>query len=57
VPTAVAEAGPLHRGAADLAAMLGMDRARLRERLTVFSSTGHAALDVLTAAHVLARVA
>jgi ornithine cyclodeaminase len=57
VPTAVAEAGPVHRAAADLAAMLGLDRARLRERLTVFSSTGHAALDVLTAAHILGRVA
>jgi ornithine cyclodeaminase/alanine dehydrogenase-like protein (mu-crystallin family) len=57
VPTAVAEAGSVHDQAADIAAMLAMDPARLRERRTIFSSTGHAALDVVAAAHVLARAA
>jgi ornithine cyclodeaminase len=57
VPTAVEEAGPVHRDAADIAAMLRMDAAALRERRTIFSSTGHAALDVVAAAHVLERIA
>lgn len=53
VPTAVAEAGPVHAGALALGALVAQDRAALRARRTVFSSTGHASLDVITTAHLL----
>jgi ornithine cyclodeaminase/alanine dehydrogenase-like protein (mu-crystallin family) len=53
LPTAVAEAGPEHERALDLAALLRADPGPLRQAATVFSSTGHAFLDLVTTAHVL----
>ncbi|MER7754728.1 ornithine cyclodeaminase family protein [Kitasatospora sp. NPDC097643] len=58
VPTAVAEAGGIHRDALDLHALL--DRAdrdpdALWRGPTVFSSTGHASLDLVTCAHLVGR--
>ncbi|HEX8472963.1 MAG TPA: hypothetical protein VF666_02935 [Pyrinomonadaceae bacterium] len=50
---AVAEAGALHRKALDLSEMLAADTRELRARPTVFSSTGHALLDLITTHHVL----
>jgi ornithine cyclodeaminase/alanine dehydrogenase-like protein (mu-crystallin family) len=50
---AVAEAGELHREALDLAEMLAADPQELRARPTVFSSTGHALLDLLATRHIL----
>lgn len=50
---AVAEAGELHRAALDLSEMLAADARMLRARPTVFSSTGHALLDLLATHHVL----
>lgn len=50
-PTAIAEAGPLHADALELADLLAAPD--LRRTRTIFSSTGHAALDVLTTAHLL----
>lgn len=52
-PTAVAEAGDLHAGALAVGALLHRDVAELRRRRTILSSTGHAFLDLLTAAHLL----
>jgi ornithine cyclodeaminase/alanine dehydrogenase-like protein (mu-crystallin family) len=51
--TALAEAGPLHANALSLGELVRRDSASLREGRTVFSSTGHAFLDVLTVAHLL----
>jgi ornithine cyclodeaminase/alanine dehydrogenase-like protein (mu-crystallin family) len=51
--TALAEAGPEHERALDLAALLRADPGPLRRAATVFSSTGHAFLDLVTTAHVL----
>nr|MCU0681135.1 hypothetical protein [Polyangiaceae bacterium] len=53
VPTAVAEAGPLHAGALSLADLVKRDMTELRDRRTVFGSTGHAFLDLVTTAHLL----
>lgn len=54
--TAVAEAGTVHERALDLSEMLRTDRDRLRRAATFFSSTGHAFLDLVTTAHVLASI-
>jgi ornithine cyclodeaminase/alanine dehydrogenase-like protein (mu-crystallin family) len=54
--TALAEAGPLHANALSLGQLVRRDSATLREGRTVFSSTGHAFLDVLTVAHLLRRL-
>jgi ornithine cyclodeaminase len=53
VPTAVAEAGPVHAHAISLGELVNQDPAALRTRRTVFSSTGHAVLDLITTAHLL----
>lgn len=53
VPTAIAEAGPVHAGAISLGELVQQDPVALRTRRTVFSSTGHAFLDVITTAHLL----
>ncbi|MFI5832967.1 ornithine cyclodeaminase family protein [Micromonospora sp. NPDC051300] len=53
---AVAEAGPAHRDATDLGALLADLPADLALRTTVFSSTGDPWADLVTAAHVLRRV-
>jgi ornithine cyclodeaminase/alanine dehydrogenase-like protein (mu-crystallin family) len=53
VPTAVAEAGPVHAGAMSLGELVTCDPVALRTRRTVFSSTGHAFLDLIATAHVL----
>ncbi|MGH3243455.1 MAG: ornithine cyclodeaminase family protein [Spirillospora sp.] len=52
---AIAEAGEIHRSALDLAALLATDPADLARRTTVFSSTGHASLDLLTCSYLLTR--
>ncbi len=54
-PTAMREAGEVHREAEDLTQMFQKDLGRLKRVQTVFSSTGHAYLDLLTAAHLLGR--
>ncbi|GMU10327.1 ornithine cyclodeaminase family protein [Corallococcus caeni] len=51
--TALAEAGPVHASAITLGQLVRRDSGPLRAGRTVFSSTGHAFLDVLTVAHVL----
>lgn len=55
VGTAVAEAGQVHRTAIDLEALETGRHPGLRGRPTIFSSTGHASLDLITCAHLLAR--
>jgi ornithine cyclodeaminase/alanine dehydrogenase-like protein (mu-crystallin family) len=50
---AVAEAGELHRDALDLPDLLAADAGELRAQPTVFSSTGHALLDLIVTRHVL----
>jgi ornithine cyclodeaminase/alanine dehydrogenase-like protein (mu-crystallin family) len=55
VATAVAEAGDVHRGALDLEAML--QASDLAGQRTVFSSTGHGFLDMITTAYILGKCA
>jgi ornithine cyclodeaminase/alanine dehydrogenase-like protein (mu-crystallin family) len=50
--TAVAEAGEVHRDALELEDVLAAGDS-LRTERTIFSSTGHAFLDLVTAAHVV----
>lgn len=57
VPLAVAEAGLVHRHAIALADLVHRDPAEIRRQRTVFSSTGHAFLDLLACRHLLARSA
>ncbi len=57
VPTAIAEAGAIHANALSLGALVKQDPAVLRSRRTVFSSTGHAFLDLITTAHLLRELA
>lgn len=52
LPTAIAEAGELHRDAKDLAALVATPVEQLRGRRTIFSSTGCASLDLVTCAHL-----
>lgn len=52
--TAIAEAGEVHAAAYTLGQIGEIDSARLRRERTVFSSTGHAFLDLLAVDHVLA---
>jgi ornithine cyclodeaminase len=54
--TAVTEAGKIHGDALELEDVLAAGDS-LRGELTVFSSTGHAFLDLVTAAHVVERLA
>jgi ornithine cyclodeaminase/alanine dehydrogenase-like protein (mu-crystallin family) len=56
VATAVAEAGPVHLAAIELAGLPGFDRGRLRGNRSIFSSTGHAFLDLVTTAHVMRQL-
>jgi ornithine cyclodeaminase/alanine dehydrogenase-like protein (mu-crystallin family) len=53
VATAIAEAGAVHAGAVSLGELVHRDPGALRTRRTVFSSTGHAFLDLITTAHLL----
>jgi ornithine cyclodeaminase len=53
VPTAVREAGPVHAGAISLGELVARDVTPLRAGRTVFSSTGHAFLDLIATAHLL----
>lgn len=55
IETAVAEAGEIHRTAIDLAALESGGHTGLDGRPTVFSSTGHASLDLITCAHLVGR--
>ncbi|MFJ2863081.1 ornithine cyclodeaminase family protein [Kitasatospora sp. NPDC087314] len=50
---AVAEAGEIHRTAIDLASLESGEHTGLDARPTVFSSTGHASLDLITCAHLV----
>lgn len=52
---AVAEAGEIHRTAIDLESLETGGHPGLDRRRTVFSSTGHASLDLITCAHLVAR--
>ena len=52
LPTAIAEAGELHRRAIDLQALDAMPVSELRQQRTIFSSTGCASLDLVTCAHL-----
>lgn len=51
--TAVQEAGAIHDRALDLTDLVTCADDTLRERRTVFSSTGHASIDLVTTEHVL----
>jgi ornithine cyclodeaminase len=53
--TAVAEAGRSHDSAFELEQLVRLSPQRLQGTTTLFSSTGHAFLDLLATAHVLAR--
>jgi ornithine cyclodeaminase/alanine dehydrogenase-like protein (mu-crystallin family) len=55
--TAIAEAGDVHAGALALGELLQQEPAALRGRRTIFSSTGHAFLDLITTAHLLRELA
>src|SRR5262249_50693579 len=52
-PTAISEAGEIHRGAIEIKELPALDPSELRKRPSIFSSTGHAFLDLLATAHVL----
>lgn len=52
LPTAIAEAGELHRSALDLAALVATPVDELSRQRTIFSSTGCASLDLVTCAHL-----
>ncbi|WP_430252416.1 ornithine cyclodeaminase family protein [Neorhizobium sp. DAR64860/K0K1] len=54
--TAVSEGGHLHAAAIDLTDLLKTSRPQLRQQQTLFSSTGHAFLDLLATAHVLKKM-
>lgn len=54
IGTAVAEAGEIHRTAIDLESLESGGHTGLDGRPTVFSSTGHASLDLITCAHLVA---
>jgi ornithine cyclodeaminase len=51
--TAVAEAGAVHASAISLGQLVRQESGPLRACRTIFSSTGHAFLDVITTAHLL----
>ncbi|OYK79583.1 ornithine cyclodeaminase [Coxiella burnetii] len=53
IPTAIEEAGELHRKAVDLSQLLKADTKLLQKTRTIFSSTGHALLDIIAVAHIL----
>jgi ornithine cyclodeaminase len=53
LPTAIAEAGEVHANAITLGQLVQGDSGPLRAVRTIFSSTGHAFLDVITTAHLL----
>jgi ornithine cyclodeaminase/alanine dehydrogenase-like protein (mu-crystallin family) len=53
IPTAIAEAGRIHRKAIDLHQLTHTNVNSLQKTKTIFSSTGHALLDVIAVAHVL----
>ncbi|MFP1623726.1 ornithine cyclodeaminase family protein [Streptomyces sp. 5K101] len=55
IDIAVAEAGEIHRTAIDLESLETGGHTGLDGRPTVFSSTGHASLDLITCAHLLAH--
>jgi ornithine cyclodeaminase/alanine dehydrogenase-like protein (mu-crystallin family) len=54
--TAIAEAGETHRAAISLEALMKLDTARLRSCKTIFASTGHAFLDLVTIHYVLCKL-
>ncbi|WP_308307352.1 ornithine cyclodeaminase family protein [Streptomyces sp. ISL-10] len=54
IEIAVAEAGEIHRTAIGLESLVTGGHTGLDGRPTVFSSTGHAALDLITCAHLMA---
>lgn len=56
VATAVREAGVVHQSALDLEQMLACSEKKLQEQLTIFSSTGHAFLDLVTVSYLLKRL-
>ncbi|WNG17584.1 ornithine cyclodeaminase family protein [Cystobacter fuscus] len=53
LPTAIAEAGEVHAHAIPLGQLVQKESGPLRAVRTIFSSTGHAFLDVITTAHLL----
>lgn len=55
IGTAVAEAGEIHRTAIDLESLERGGHPGLDGRPTVFSSTGHASLDLITCAYLVGR--
>jgi ornithine cyclodeaminase/alanine dehydrogenase-like protein (mu-crystallin family) len=56
VETAIAEAGDINKHAITLSELVHYDARRLKENITVFRSTGHAFLDLLTVVHVMKRL-
>ncbi|MEU4204872.1 ornithine cyclodeaminase family protein [Streptomyces sp. NPDC045470] len=55
IEIAVAEAGDIHRTAIGLESLESGRHTGLEDRPTVFSSTGHASLDLITCAHLVAQ--
>lgn len=54
--TAIAEAGEIHTRAFDLEAALKAGPEALQKQATIFSSTGHAFLDLITTAYILGLI-
>lgn len=54
--TAIEEAGDAHKHAIGLNDLFSQDSKRLKNSPTVFSSTGHASLDLLVAKHIIQKL-
>lgn len=56
VDMAVSEAGPMHQEAISIEQLIQSDLTALKQQITVFRSTGHALLDLITVIHVMKRL-
>ena len=56
IPTAILEAGEIHRDAITIEKLVKQTPSKLQQQRTVFASTGHAFLDLITVGYVLAAL-
>lgn len=55
--TAIREAGPVHQDAVDIKELIcNKDFKSIQNGISIFSSTGHALLDAITAGHILSNI-